>query len=398
MTRRSLELASFGIGQVSPSPLVGCVIVAENGEVIGEGTYIYENVTHAEILALKKAGESAKGGTAYVSLEPHAHFGRTEPCTEALINAGIKRVVAPIEDPNPLVSGKGFEQLRAKGIEVVTGILADEAARLNEKFIHWHKAKRPFVHLKMAMSLDGRISLGNSISTTLSGENALGRVHELRHEHDAILVGSNTAFIDDPSLTDRSGKPRRRKLVRVVLDNRLQIPLNANLVETAHDMPTIIVSNSGDEKKIGELESNGVEVIRQNARDLSAVLEELRKRNLQSVLVEGGTEVAGAFCDAKLVDKLTFIVAPIVIGGAVLGGDFYGVNTTNGTPFPTLVQNGPDDADSGGTARGRWIPTTSVEQYAATLASWFGLPQADMSFVLPNLSNFPTTNLGFMMP
>lgn len=315
MTRRALELASFGVGQVSPSPLVGCVIVAENGETVGEGTYIYENVTHAEIFALEKAGERAKGGTAYVSLEPHAHFGRTEPCTEALIRAGIKRVVAPIEDPNPLVSGKGFAQLRAKGIEIATGILADEAARLNEKFILWHKLKRPFVHLKMAMSLDGRISLGNSISTMLSGENALRRVHELRHESDAILVGGNTAFIDDPSLTDRSGRPRRRKLVRVILDNRLRIPLEADVVRTAHETPTIVVSNSGDEEKRAKLKTSGVDLIRADARDLKAVLEELRKRELQSVLVEGGTEVAGAFCDAELIDKLTFIVAPLIIGG-----------------------------------------------------------------------------------
>ncbi len=324
LTRRALQLASFGVGRVSPSPLVGCVIVSKDGEIAGEGTYIYENVTHAEILALEKAAEKAKGGTAYVSLEPHAHFGRTEPCTEALINAGIIRVVAPIEDPNPLVSGKGFAQLRANGIEVVTGILAEEAARINEKFILWHKQTRPFVHLKMAMSLDGRISLGNSISTMLSGENALRRVHELRQEHDAILVGGNTAFIDDPSLTDRSGKPRRRKLVRVILDNRLQIPLESNLVVTAHQTPTIIISNSVDEKKIDELKSKGVEIVRQSARDLNAVLAELRKRELQSVLVEGGTEVAGAFCDAKLVDKFSFIIAPILIGGkyapAAIGG------------------------------------------------------------------------------
>src|SRR5215213_5607290 len=149
MSRRALELAAEGIGQVSPSPLVGCVIVSESGEVVGEGAYIYENVTHAEVLALGQANGRGRGGTAYVSLEPHAHQGRTAPCTGALINAGIKRVVAPIEDPNPLVSGKGFEQLRANGVEVVTGIMAEEAARLNEKFCHWHRAKRPFVHLKM---------------------------------------------------------------------------------------------------------------------------------------------------------------------------------------------------------------------------------------------------------
>ncbi len=317
MTRRSLELASFGVGQVSPSPLVGCVIVAENGEIIGDGSYIYENVTHAEVLALNQAGERAKGATAYVSLEPHAHTGRTPPCTEALINAGIRRVVCPVEDPNPLVSGKGFEILRARGIEVVTGILADEADKLNEKFCVWHQKQRPFVHLKLAMSLDGRISLTNSVSTQLSGSESAIKVQSLRHEHDAILIGGNTAFVDNPSLTDRSGKARRRKLVRVVLDNRLRIPLESKLVATARDTPTLIVSGSKDAAKIEQLKALGVDVARENARDLRAVLEVLRTRNLQSVLVEGGTAIAGAFIDARLVDKLTLIVAPIVIGGLV---------------------------------------------------------------------------------
>ncbi|CAA9408582.1 MAG: Diaminohydroxyphosphoribosylaminopyrimidine deaminase / 5-amino-6-(5-phosphoribosylamino)uracil reductase [uncultured Pyrinomonadaceae bacterium] len=315
MTRRALELAAFGIGQVSPSPLVGCVIVAENGETIGEGSYIYENVTHAEVIALNQAGEKAKGGTAYVSLEPHAHTGRTKPCTEALINARIRRVVCPIEDPNPLVSGKGFQVLRENGIEVVTGILKDEAARLNEKFCVWHQKNRPFVHLKLAMSLDGRISLTNSVSTQLSGKESAARVQSFRHEHDAILVGGNTAFVDNPSLTDRSGKPRRRKLARIVLDNRLRVSIDSTLAQTAKDAPTIIFSASDDETKIAELEKLGVEVVRLNARNLHHVLSELKTRQLQSVLVEGGTEIAGAFCDAKLVDKLTFIVAPIVIGG-----------------------------------------------------------------------------------
>ncbi len=268
-----------------------------------------------KLLRLNQAGEKAKGATAFVSLEPHAHFGRTKPCTEALINAGIKRVVCPIEDPNPLVSGKGFQVLRENGVEVVTGILREEAARLNEKFCVWHQKARPFVHLKLAMSLDGRISLKNSVSTTLSGKESAVKVQDLRHEHDAILVGGNTAFVDNPSLTDRSGKPRRRKLVRVVLDNRLQIPLDSTLVNTAKETPTLIVSNSKDVEKIEKLIESGVDVAGVNARDLNAVLDELKKRELQSVLVEGGTEIAGAFCDAKLVDKLTFIVAPIVIGG-----------------------------------------------------------------------------------
>ncbi len=312
-----MELASLGIGFVSPNPLVGCVIVSADGEVVGEGTYNYDNVTHAEVIALEQAGERARGGTAYVSLEPHDHQGKTPPCTEALINAGIKRVVCPIEDPNQLVAGKGFERLRSAGIEVVTGILAEEASRLNEKFICWHRNKRPFVHLKLAVSLDGRISLHKSVSTALSGDAALKRVHDLRHEYDAILVGGNTAFVDRPSLTDRSGKPRRKPLVRVVLDNRLQISVDSPLASTAHQFPTMVFTNSGDADKIRELRSHKVDIreIEGGARNLPTVLEELASIHVQSVLVEGGTEVAGAFCDAKLVDKVTFIFAPIVIGG-----------------------------------------------------------------------------------
>ena len=333
MTRRALELAAKGIGRVSPSPLVGCVIASENGEIAGEGFYLYENKIHAEILALNQAGARANGATAYVSLEPHSYQGRTKPCTTALINAGIKRVVCPIEDPNPRVSGKGFQVLRENGIEVKTGILRGEAARLNEKFCVWHQQNRPFVHLKLAMSLDGRISLNNAVSTTISGGESALKVQNLRHEYDAILVGGSTAFVDNPSLTDRSGKARRRELARVVLDNRLRISLESNLVKTAETVPTLIVSNSTDEAKIAELIENGVEIIRENARDLLKVTGELKNRDLQSVLVEGGAEIAGAFVDAKLVDKITFIVAPFIIGGrsapVVIGG--HGANSLENT-------------------------------------------------------------------
>ncbi len=259
----------------------------------------------------------ARGGTAYVSLEPHDHHGKTPPCTEALVNAGIKRVVCPIEDPNPLVSGRGFQTLRNAGIEVVTGILADEAAKLNEEFICWHRKLRPFVHLKLAMSLDGRISLSDSVSTALSGERARERVQALRHEHDAILVGGNTANVDNPSLTDRSGKPRRRPLTRVVLDNRLQMRPGSILATTTANAPTIVFTNCRDSDKKSGLRDRGVDIVEleMGGRDLAGVLAALKDREIQSVLVEGGTEVAGAFCDARLVDKATFIVAPIIIGG-----------------------------------------------------------------------------------
>jgi diaminohydroxyphosphoribosylaminopyrimidine deaminase/5-amino-6-(5-phosphoribosylamino)uracil reductase len=326
MTRRALALAAEGVGLVSPNPLVGCVIVDAHHEVVGEGSYIFDNIVHAEAVALEQAGERAKGGTAYVSLEPHHHQGRTAPCTEALIHAGIKRVVVPIEDPNPLVSGTGFTRLKEAGVEVVTGVLADEAARQNEKFIHWHKTGRPFVHLKMAVSLDGRIATYTGDSRWITGEESIKRVHHIRSEYDAILIGANTAVVDNPHLTDRSERKRRRPLARVVLDNSLRLPINSNLVLTAREIPTIVFTDSEDAEKISDLRNEGVEVVQiaEGGRNLTLVLHELGKRGLQSVLVEGGTETAGSFFDAKLIDKVSFFIAPMVIGGkdapAAIGG------------------------------------------------------------------------------
>src|SRR5256714_12760711 len=198
MMQRAFELAAQGVGQVSPGPLVGTVIVDANGEIAGEGFYLYEQIKHAETVALERAGDKARGGTAYVSLEPHAHQGRTPPCTEGLIKAGIKRVVAPIEDPNPKVSGRGFAHLREAGIEVCSGVMAHEATRLNEAYVHFMLTGRPFVHLKMAVSLDGKVATVNGDSRWITGEQARARVHQLRHERDAIMVGGRTARADDP--------------------------------------------------------------------------------------------------------------------------------------------------------------------------------------------------------
>ncbi len=317
MTRKALDLAAKGVGLVSPNPLVGCVILSAEGALVGAGAYIYDDVKHAEVIGLEQAGGAARDGTAYVSLEPHAHHGKTKPCTEALIKAGIKRVVCPIKDPNPMVSGRGFEALRKAGVEVVTGILADEAAKLNEKFICWHQKGRPFIHLKLATSLDGRLSIAKNVSTSLSGDRARHRVQDLRHEYDAILVGSNTVFVDDPNLTDRSEKIRRRPLVRVVLDNQLRIPFTSVVAKTASATPTIVFTNSRDSEKISRLRDLGVDVIisGEGGRDLKGVLAELRTRDIQSVLVEGGSEIGGSFCDAGLIDKTTFIIAPLIIGG-----------------------------------------------------------------------------------
>lgn len=301
----------------SPNPLVGCVIVDVNGQVVGEGTYIYDRVTHAEVIALEQAGKRAKGGTAYVSLEPHSHHGKTPPCTEALINAGIVRVVCPMEDPNPLVSGRGFARLREAGIEVVTGILAAAAGRQNEKFVCWHKKGRPFVHLKLVMSLDGRISAAPNSRAGLSGNDANEFVQSLRHEYDAILIGGRTAEIDDPVLTDRSGHKRRRPLMRVVLDDSLRLSPDSALARTARGIPTLIFTNSTDKARVSSLESEGLEVLvsEAGARELDSVLDELKVREIQSVLVEGGGEVAGSFIRAALVDKVSFIYSPVIIGG-----------------------------------------------------------------------------------
>jgi diaminohydroxyphosphoribosylaminopyrimidine deaminase/5-amino-6-(5-phosphoribosylamino)uracil reductase len=317
--RRALELAARGVGRVSPSPLVGCVIARDGGEVVGEGFYLYEGVKHAETLALEQAGERARGATAYVSLEPHAHQGRTPPCTIALIRAGVGRVVAPIEDPNPLVSGRGFAHLREAGLEVEVGLLAAEAARLNEKYIHAMRRARPFVHLKLACSLDGRIATRTGDARWITNEQSRARVHRLRHEYDAILVGSGTAAADDPLLTDRSGLARHRPLTRILLDDELRLSPNSRLAHTAREIPLIIfTSGTADERAAATLRECGAEIVREprGARDLPAVLEELHRRSLQSVLVEGGARVAGMFLDAGLVDKVSFFIAPLVIGGS----------------------------------------------------------------------------------
>ncbi|MCA1575080.1 MAG: bifunctional diaminohydroxyphosphoribosylaminopyrimidine deaminase/5-amino-6-(5-phosphoribosylamino)uracil reductase RibD [Acidobacteria bacterium] len=239
MMARALALAAKGTGQVSPGPLVGCVITTSEGEIIGEGFYVYEEVKHAETLALEQAGGRARGATAYASLEPHAHFGKTPPCSDALIASGIKRVVAPIEDPNPKVSGRGFDHLRSAGLEVSSGLMAREAKKVNEKYLHFMKTGRPFVHLKLATSLDGKIATRTGDSRWITGKESRERAHELRHEYDVILIGAGTALADNPLLTDRSGKPRRRALTRVVLDERLQSDPESQLVQTAQEAPVL---------------------------------------------------------------------------------------------------------------------------------------------------------------
>lgn len=332
MMARALDLAKKGVGQVSPGPLVGCVIVSPQGEVAGEGFYIFEELKHAETIALAIAGEKARGGTAYVSLEPHAHHGRTPPCTDALIAAGIKRVVAPIEDLNPKVSGKGFAHLRAAGLEVQTGLMAEEATQINEAYLHYMRTERPFVHLKLAVSLDGKIATRTGDSRWITGAESRQRVHELRHANDAILVGAGTVAKDDPLLTDRSGLRRRRPLARVVLDDKIQLSPESKLATTTSEAPVLVFGRSGNT----DLTDRSVEIINTDPSDLCSVLAELGRRSIQSVLVEGGATVAGAFIAAGLVNKVSVFIAPKLIGGCDLMADALELESVD------LVQRGRD--------------------------------------------------------
>jgi diaminohydroxyphosphoribosylaminopyrimidine deaminase/5-amino-6-(5-phosphoribosylamino)uracil reductase len=336
--QQTLQLAAQGKGQVSPNPLVGSIVV-KDGQVIGRGYHRYAELKHAEAWALEEAGANAQGATIYVNLEPCAHNGngkRTSPCVEAIIQAGIRRVVASMVDPNPKVNGRGFEMLRAAGIAVSTGLLEREAQQLNEKYVKMVTTGMPFVHLKTACSLDGRIATRTGESKWITGEQARAAGQVLRHEYDAILVGINTALSDDPLLTDRAGLPRHRPLVRVVLDAGLRLPPKSQLVQTARETPLLVFTgnqeildsmgfpiyaewgNTLDERK-AVLQNLGVNVVQipvDGAQlDLSQVLRELAKLSLTSVLVEGGAAVAASIIEQRLVDKITFFFAPKIIGG-----------------------------------------------------------------------------------
>jgi len=331
--RRALELARQGVGLASPGPCVGAVIGDAQGAIVGTGTYSYAGVKHAEIQALEQAGTKARGGTLYINLEPHAHQGRTLPCTDALIAAGIQRVVASMADPNPLVSGRGFEVLRAAGIHVEVGRLQDAARRINEAFARYIRHRVPLVTLKSAMTLDGKIApsaAGNTKRSEgvppggwISGEVSRAYVHEQRHASDAILVGVGTIIADDPLLTDRSGKARRRPLLRVVLDSHLRLPLQSRLVhslEKQRDANDVLVfHSSGDEEKASELRRCGLRVERvpsdgDGRPHLEGVLRRLGELEITSLMIEGGSTVNGTALASGLVDKVFLYYAPKIAG------------------------------------------------------------------------------------
>ena len=316
---RALELAARARGRTSPNPMVGAVLVKDN-QLVGEGFHAYAGSDHAEVVALQEAGQAAGGATLYVSLEPCCHSGRTPPCVEQILEAGIRRVVAACEDPNPAMSGKGIAALRAAGLSVEVGVLAEEATRLNEAFFTSIRTGRPFVTLKVAASLDGKIATRTGESRWITGESARRRVHQLRNETDAVLVGIGTVLRDDPLLTTRLGTADQRDPIRVIVDNLARLPLRARVVNRASTAPTILaVSQMAPRTKLETLEREGLQVIKVESSprrvSLERLMEALGKRGILSVMIEGGAEINASALREGIVDKVLVFLAPILIGG-----------------------------------------------------------------------------------
>lgn len=315
--RQALGIAQYATGRTSPNPLVGAVIV-KDGHIVGQGWHRQAGTPHAEIHALAQAGELAKGATIYVTLEPCSHYGRTGPCTDALIEAGIKKAVVAMTDPNPEVSGNGLTRLRSAGIEVVEGILAAEAAKLNEVFIKWITTGTPFGVLKTAMSLDGKIAAYTGHSQWITGSSARAYVHKLRDIYDGILVGSGTVLADDPLLTSRLPEGGQNP-VRIIVDSMARTPLTANVI-TDKQAPTLIaVSQAAPLEKVAALRGHGVEVLvleqTPQGLNLRQLFKILGERHITSIFVEGGATINASLLAANLIDKVYCFIAPKIIGG-----------------------------------------------------------------------------------
>ncbi len=333
----ALALARRGLGSVWPNPAVGCVLV-KDGAVVARGWTQPGGRPHGETEALDRAGPLAKGATAYVSLEPCCHWGKAPPCTDALIAAGVARVVLPIEDPDPRVSGRGIARLKSAGIAVTAGICAEAAAALNEGFFRRVGEGRPLVTLKLATSLDGRIATASGESRWITGEAARNRAHLMRARHDAVMVGSNTVLADDPELTCRLPGLTDRSPVRIVVDGRLRVALTARVVAEARRVPTWFITLKNDAPaRHRAFRDCGVELIEVDAAgdtvDLAAALQELGRRGLTRVLVEGGATLAAALLRAQLVDHLAWFHAPRLIGGdGIPAVTAFGVDRLAATP------------------------------------------------------------------
>ncbi len=317
MMARAISLARNGLGRTSPNPLVGAVIVRD-GRIVAEGWHRKAGTPHAEIHALNMAGELARGATVYVSLEPCAHYGRTGPCAKALVEAGVGRVVIAMTDPNPKVAGKGIAILQEAGIQVTTGVLEQEARQLNEVFLKWMTTGLPFVALKTAMTLDGKIATAAGQSQWITNEASRYETHRLRDIYDGILVGINTALADNPSLTTRLKEYQGRNPVRIVVDSRARLPLTAKLVTDGAARTIVAVTEQAPAERVEALRSAGVEIIvagSSNHVDMQSLMEQLGAMKISSVLVEGGGSVNFSLLQAGLVDRVYAFIAPKLVGG-----------------------------------------------------------------------------------
>jgi diaminohydroxyphosphoribosylaminopyrimidine deaminase/5-amino-6-(5-phosphoribosylamino)uracil reductase len=345
----ALELARKGVGLASPNPTVGCVIV-KDGAILGEGFHQYDWRDHAEIVALKQAADRARGATLYVTLEPCNHTGRTGPCTDTIIAAGVSRVVAAMQDPNPKTQGTGFARLRAAGIEVETGLLEDKAQELNEAFSHWITTRKPFVTLKSALTLDGQLALPKSRTRKkrdwITSEESRAEVHRMRHASDALLTGIGTILADNPLLTDRSGLERRRRLLRVILDTSLRLSPKSRIVQTSDNDLLVFTATPLKSPKARKLQNAGVELIQikhsRNGLDLGAVLKDLARRDILSVLLEAGPHLNAAFLSANLVNKLVLFYAPKIAGNFHVPFVGSAIKTIRPLRIREIRQFGPD--------------------------------------------------------
>ncbi|MDD2620127.1 MAG: bifunctional diaminohydroxyphosphoribosylaminopyrimidine deaminase/5-amino-6-(5-phosphoribosylamino)uracil reductase RibD [Syntrophomonadaceae bacterium] len=317
---RALELADMARGRTSPNPLVGAVIV-KDGKIIGEGYHRQAGTPHAEINAINDAGaQDLTGAAIYVTLEPCSHYGRTPPCADALVKAGLGRVVIAVLDPNPLVSGKGLAKLKEAGIATAVGLLEAEAIKLNEVFFKYIQSKKPFVSLKVAMTLDGKIASFSGDSRWITGEAARYYVHQLRNSYDAIMVGIGTVLADDPQLNTRLNITDQKDPVRVIIDGQLDLPLQSKIVNTAAEQRTIVfTSRSHDREKAAVLKAGGLEIIEigeeASCLPLERVIEQLGSMGICSLLLEGGARINANMLEHNLIDKVYWFIAPKIIGG-----------------------------------------------------------------------------------
>jgi diaminohydroxyphosphoribosylaminopyrimidine deaminase/5-amino-6-(5-phosphoribosylamino)uracil reductase len=317
--REALDLARKGRSLASPNPLVGAVVVRD-GEIVGRGFHTYAGLHHAELIALVQAGERAKGATLYLNLEPCSHQGRTPPCVNAIIAAGIAKVVAPIGDPNPLVAGQGFARLKEAGIEVeVCSDCAAEAEKLNEPFLHFMRTGRPLVTLKAAITLDGKISAPDDNRGWITSERARAHVQELRHDHDAILTGIGTVLADDCLLSDRTGYPRCRPLLRIIMDSQLRLPLDSKMVRSASGDVVVVTTSAANSERKRMLESRGIQVLSFDGpggrADLQSVVEWLGRQRYLSLMIEAGSKLNWTALESGLVDRVFFYYGPKILGG-----------------------------------------------------------------------------------